>query len=836
MTEVSIFDTRYSGRKSGFSKLENGEFILIDKTRTHNGILTLNLNNTTTLDNTTNFKSDTIKFSGNSYNNIKKDNGALEAHYNSGLVYDYFFKRHNRKSYDDKDGTIKNYIHFSNGYNQAFYNPGTGYKDPQFVYGDGDGLFLDVPTSIDIIGHEFTHAMIDYTCQLVYAGEHGSINEGICDIFGFMCNRFKNGETDFSIGGDIDVRVNATRGLRRFDNPEICTDPQPKMYGGKYWMEIKSTDEPTSANDYLHVHVNSGPILYWFYLLGEGGTGTNENNYSFDVSGIGFDKSAQIVYRAMTKYLHKTSVYGEMREATENATIDLYGNNNELVSVQEAWDAINVQKDQGGFTFPDVVWEGNDGNDRPKFRCSTGHSQRLENHKPKEIKIKTEKRIVSENPYIPKQVIRSPKPEQKTIIHVHTSEGGLIKNIEKEVSNKFNMIEKIHLGGDLKQQGRSSIAIGGGSRSQGDDCIAIGKLAGETQIQSIAIGKSAGQFNQSKGIAIGNSAGKENQSKGIAIGNSAGQVNQGVNSVSIGNSAGQVNQGVNSVSIGHVSDSCFDNSIVLNGSGHKLTSKTESIYINPIRESSEDNLQYLRYNPKTFEITKNTDSPKIGPQGPIGIQGQTGSQGPTGIQGILGSIGPTGPRGVYTRGRNSGDYLTWDEKLGEWVVGKSIKIGKQSGYNSLSMGNISIGDYSGKNNQGSDSVSIGHNTGENNQSKNSVAIGNQSGRENQGEYSVAIGNKAGLLSIGSNSVAIGNKAGLYNVGQNCITIGSNINIDKKFNKVSNSICLNNSDQGLNMIKSDSLYISNISETTNFDGFVQLYYNPITKEVAFGKKK
>ena len=85
-----------------------------------------------------------------------------------------------------------------------------------------------------------------------------------------------------------------------------------------------------------------------------------------------------------------------------------------------------------------------------------------------------EKKTVS-TPYIPKQVIRSPQPQPKTIVHVHTSEGGIIKNIENVLSNKFNKIEKIHLGGDLKQQGRSSIAIGGGSRNQGDDCIAIGK-------------------------------------------------------------------------------------------------------------------------------------------------------------------------------------------------------------------------------------------------------------------------------------------------------------------------------------------------------------------------
>jgi bacillolysin len=53
---------------------------------------------------------------------------------------------------------------------------------------------------------------------------------------------------------------------------------------------------PTSGNDYGGVHYNSGVLNYWFYLLSQGGAGTNDKGNAFTVTGIGIDKAARIAY------------------------------------------------------------------------------------------------------------------------------------------------------------------------------------------------------------------------------------------------------------------------------------------------------------------------------------------------------------------------------------------------------------------------------------------------------------------------------------------------------------------------------------------------------------
>ena len=92
MTEPAIFSTRYSAERGSITQFETDKYVLIDRTRTPQGISTLNLDNSIDLNNVVNFEQDTDnKWRGNRYNNGLKDNAALEAHYNAELVYDYFF-------------------------------------------------------------------------------------------------------------------------------------------------------------------------------------------------------------------------------------------------------------------------------------------------------------------------------------------------------------------------------------------------------------------------------------------------------------------------------------------------------------------------------------------------------------------------------------------------------------------------------------------------------------------------------------------------------------------------------------------------------------------------
>jgi hypothetical protein len=180
-------------------------------------------------------------------------------------------------------------------------------------------------------------------------------------------------------------------------------------------------------------------------------------------------------------------------------------------------------------------------------------------------------------------------------------------------------------------QGYRSVALGqfSGQISQGSDCVAIGsesgKLnqsyraisigakAGETSqgIRSIAIGSWAGQSNQiDDAISIGTQAGQTSQQTfAVAIGYLSGTTSQQTNCVAIGKGAGNGSQGSNAIAIGFNAGYSNQraNSIIINAGSDALNNTTESgLFINPIRNVTDNTLNPLCYDTNTKEITRNT--------------------------------------------------------------------------------------------------------------------------------------------------------------------------------------------------------------------------------------
>jgi Zn-dependent metalloprotease len=66
-----------------------------------------------------------------------------------------------RNSVDRAGMTLMSSIHYGVKYNNAFWN------GRQMTYGDGDGqIFIDFTMSNDVIGHELTHGVTQYTAGL----------------------------------------------------------------------------------------------------------------------------------------------------------------------------------------------------------------------------------------------------------------------------------------------------------------------------------------------------------------------------------------------------------------------------------------------------------------------------------------------------------------------------------------------------------------------------------------------------------------------------------------------------------------------------------------------
>ena len=86
---------------------------------------------------------------------------AVDAHYNAGVTYDYYYNTFDRNSYDDNGGSLNSSVHYDRNYNNAFWD-GT-----QMVYGDGDGVtFSPLSGALDVVAHELTHAVTERTANL----------------------------------------------------------------------------------------------------------------------------------------------------------------------------------------------------------------------------------------------------------------------------------------------------------------------------------------------------------------------------------------------------------------------------------------------------------------------------------------------------------------------------------------------------------------------------------------------------------------------------------------------------------------------------------------------
>ena len=260
----------------------------------------------------------------NNYN-ANLDEVATDAHFGAESTYDYFYNNFGRNSFDDNGAKIRSYIHYRSNYVNAFWN---GYV---MTYGDGNGSSWSPLTSVDICGHEVAHAVTTNSAGLIYRYESGALNESFSDIFGNAIEFYADSsQFDWGMGEDI---TSSGRGIRNMKNPNDFRDPD--TYKGDYWH--------TAPSDNGGVHINSGVQNYWFYLLTEGVSGTNDNGDAFDIDSIGIRKAQKIAYRNLTSYLTPSSNFKEARYYAIQSASDLFGPcSNEVIATTNAWFAVGV--------------------------------------------------------------------------------------------------------------------------------------------------------------------------------------------------------------------------------------------------------------------------------------------------------------------------------------------------------------------------------------------------------------------------------------------------------------------------------------------------------------
>lgn len=336
--------TKYHGLQDIITdSISANKYVLNDATR-GNGIQTLNAQTGTSISGSVDFE-DADNYWDNA--NPQIDEAATDAHWGAEMTYDYFLNEHNRDSYDGLGSKIVSYVHWDQAWRNASWN-GVAMR-----YGDGTG---DPLISIDVVGHELAHGVTEYSASLIYSYESGALNESFSDIFGSAIEFHALGSSaDWDIGKSSFL-------LRSMSNPKLYS--QPNTYLGINWH--------TAASDNGGVHINSGVQNYWFYLLSEGGSGTNDNGAAYQVDSFGINNTAEIAYRNLAYYLTPSSQYYDSRRGSISAAEDIYGScSYEANLIAKAWHAVGIGSDtlSNDIELLEVL--------SPKNSCSIGAGETL---------------------------------------------------------------------------------------------------------------------------------------------------------------------------------------------------------------------------------------------------------------------------------------------------------------------------------------------------------------------------------------------------------------------------------------------------------------------------
>jgi bacillolysin len=177
--------------------------------------------------------------------------GIVSAHVNATKVFDFINGVLLRDGIDGKRMALENVVNCTYAASQevapTWHN--AVWYDNRMWYGqapDANGNLVSFSKHLDVIAHELSHGITEYTANLVYLNQSGALNESFSDIFGII---IKNWDATNLDGGDVatwDWAIGA--GIADGGGPlRDMSDPTV-------------TGDPAHMNNYLHTTQDSGGV------------------------------------------------------------------------------------------------------------------------------------------------------------------------------------------------------------------------------------------------------------------------------------------------------------------------------------------------------------------------------------------------------------------------------------------------------------------------------------------------------------------------------------------------------------------------------------------------
>jgi Zn-dependent metalloprotease len=264
------------------------------------------------------------------------DREVNEAYDGLGATYDLFCNEYNRDSIDNRGMELNATVHYGFSFDNAYW-------DDRMVFGDGDEkielaeerLWNPFTRSVDVIGHELTHGVTEFTAKLVYVGQPGALNESISDVFGSLVKQYMLHQTvdkaDWLIGAElfvpsavsgVAIRSMAAPGTA-YDDPVLGKDPQP----------AHMDNFVRTVSDNFGVHINSGIPNHAFYLTAQ------------QIGGFAWERAGLIWYATLTHpALPRSALFQDFADITLLSARRIFGAGSlEYRAIREGWAGVGIE-------------------------------------------------------------------------------------------------------------------------------------------------------------------------------------------------------------------------------------------------------------------------------------------------------------------------------------------------------------------------------------------------------------------------------------------------------------------------------------------------------------
>ncbi|RJS21882.1 peptidase M4 [Corallococcus sp. H22C18031201] len=249
---------------------------------------------------------------------VASTDAAVNAAYdNLGRFYDCYQSLFGRDSFNGTGGALLASVHYGSTYVNAYWD-GT-----QMVCGDSPTTG-PLCNDMDIVMHEFTHAVTQSESNLSYTGEPGGLNESLSDMGAAYCESWVLGG---STAPEVWRIAEDTFGASAYS----LADPARNGGSVDFYGDFDASADP---------HLGAGIPGLAFSLLAQGGTHPRGLTCN-PVASIGLTRAAVIFYMANTNYFTPTTTFAQAKVLTETVADTYYGPTVKA-SVTQAWLAVGV--------------------------------------------------------------------------------------------------------------------------------------------------------------------------------------------------------------------------------------------------------------------------------------------------------------------------------------------------------------------------------------------------------------------------------------------------------------------------------------------------------------